>query len=98
MIAELLAAPPTRSGVFGREVAAAHALASTGDPETVIRLLEEARFVGSRAADSCLLQLRGGRHRRERDQFTADYEDRELPTTPADHGGFELWSEGGNAA
>jgi hypothetical protein len=97
MIAELLAAPPTRTGIFGREVAAAHALASTGELETVVRLLEEARFVGSGAADSCLL-LQSNNPRRTHDPFANDHAGRELRRPAADHGGFELWSESDDAA
>jgi hypothetical protein len=56
-IGELLASAPTRSGVFGREVVAAHALASNEDPRGVAERLAEAKRVGSTAAGKCLQDL-----------------------------------------
>jgi hypothetical protein len=57
MVAELLADAPTSTGVFGRETAAACALARGEDPEIVLQLLNEAHEVGSMAAARCLLRL-----------------------------------------
>jgi hypothetical protein len=98
MIAELLAAAPTRSGVFGREAAAARALAESGDLVTVVQVLVEARRVGSSAADACLLQLEEGILHRDEDPNTADPAPWGPATAPADHGGFELWIESSDVA
>jgi hypothetical protein len=57
LISRLLAYAPLTSGVFGREIAAAYALACNKQPATVLRRLEEAEFVGSGKAKSCLVSL-----------------------------------------
>jgi hypothetical protein len=60
MIAELLDGAPTRSGTFGREAAAARALARDQDLRAVAERLEEARQAGSSAAGQCLIRLEEG--------------------------------------
>jgi hypothetical protein len=60
MIAELLSCAPTRSGIFGREAAAAYALADEEDVAIVAQLLMEAERVGSEPAARCLVNLERG--------------------------------------
>jgi hypothetical protein len=57
LIGTLLASAPTNSGVLGREIAAARALAENEDPLAVAALLEEAKQVGSPTASACLDRL-----------------------------------------
>ena len=54
LIGTLLASAPASSGIHGREIVAARALARGQDPEAVAELLAEAKQAGSVAAGACL--------------------------------------------